>query len=46
MKKLIVKSQLLDRGALERQIAGIGMELSPVIWQHERVYLPSEWIRT
>ncbi len=43
MKKLIVKSQLLDRGALERQIAGIGMEFSPVIWQHERVYLPSEW---
>ncbi len=43
MKKLIVKSQLLDRGAFERQIAGIGMEMSPVIWQHERVYLPSEW---
>lgn len=43
MKKLIVKSQLLDLAAFERQIAGIGMELSPVIWQHERVYLPNDW---
>lgn len=43
MKKLIVKSQLLDRGRFDQQIAGIGMELSPVIWQHERVYLPHDY---
>lgn len=43
MKKLIVKSQLPDRVAFDRQLANIGMELSPVIWQHERVYLPSDY---
>ncbi len=43
MKKLIVKSQLPDRRALDQQIENIGIELSPVIWQHERVYLPSDY---
>lgn len=43
MKKLIVKSQLLDRAALDEQLTSIGMELSPVIWQHERVYLPHDY---
>ncbi len=43
MKKLIVKSQLLDRAAFDHRIASIGLELSPVIWQHERVYLPSDY---
>lgn len=43
MKKLIVKSQLPDRSALDEQLASIGMELSPVIWQHERVYLPNDY---
>ncbi len=43
MKKLIVKSQLRDREALDQQLANIGMELSPVIWQHERVYLPHDY---
>lgn len=43
MKKLIVKSQLPDRAKLDRQLTNIGMELSPVIWQHERVYLPHDY---
>lgn len=43
MKKLIVKSRLVDRAAFDQQIAGIGMELSPVIWQHERIYLPHDY---
>ena len=43
MKKLIVKSQLQNREALDRQLTNIGMELSPVIWQHERVYLPHDY---
>ena len=36
-------SQLPDRVTFDRQLANIGMELSPVIWQHERVYLPSDY---
>lgn len=43
MKKLIVKSQLQDKVALDKQLANIGLELSPVIWQHERVYLPHDY---
>ncbi len=43
MKKLIVKSLLQDRSAFEKQLASIGMEISPVIWQHERIYLPHDY---
>ncbi len=43
MKKLIVKSQLIDRTMLDQQLASIGMEWSPVIWQHERIYLPHDY---
>ncbi len=43
MKKLIVKSQLDNAEPLNQQLEGMGMELSPVIWQHERVYLPSDF---
>ncbi len=43
MRKMIVKSQLADRAAFEEQLAGIGMKLSPVRWQHERVYVPRDF---
>lgn len=43
MKKLIVKSQLMDRMVVDQQLAGIGLEWSPVIWQHERIYLPHDY---
>ncbi len=43
MKKLIVKSQLADREVFLQRMTDLGMELSPVIWQHERVYLPHDY---
>ncbi len=43
MKKLIVKSRLLDEANFVDQIVGTGQELSPVIWQHERVYVPHDY---
>lgn len=43
MKKLIVKSLLASRKDFERRIAGIGSAMSPVIWQHERIYLPHDY---
>lgn len=43
MKMLIVKSRLLDEANFYAQIAGIGEEMSPVIWQHERVYVPHNY---
>ncbi len=43
MKKLIVKSQLKDRRIFDRQIQSIGLKPSEVIWQHERIYCPSDY---
>lgn len=43
MKKLIVKSRLLNEANFLDQIAGIGSEMSPIIWQHERVYVPHNY---
>jgi len=43
MKKLIVKSRLLDEENFKAQIRDTGQELSPVIWQHERVYVPHDY---
>ena len=43
MKKLIVKTWLKERTTFDKQAEGIGMEISPVIWQHERIYLPHDF---
>lgn len=43
MKKLIVKSALRSLPALEEQLGNIGMEFSPVVWQHERIYVPHDF---
>jgi len=43
MKKLVIKSQLVDRTDFEQRAAGIGLEFSPTIWQHERIYVPNDY---
>ncbi len=43
MKKLIIKCQLIDRADFERRAAEIGLEFGPTIWQHERIYVPSDY---
>lgn len=43
MKKLIVKSKLEDKKDLERRLAEVGQVLTPVRWQHERVYVPRDF---
>lgn len=43
MKKLIVKSLLKDRLGFEERARSVGLQFSPKIWQHERVYLPSDF---
>ena len=40
MKKVIVKCKVRDRDRLEKNLEDIGLEFSPVYWQHDRVYLP------
>lgn len=43
MKKLIVKTRLKNEKRFFRQLESIGVELSGVIWQHERIYVPAEY---
>ncbi len=40
MKKVIVKSQLVNPYALVKKLEDIGFEFEPAVWQHERIYLP------
>lgn len=43
MKKLILKSQVADVAKLEQKLANIGSEFSAAVWQHERIYWPSDF---
>lgn len=40
MKKVIVKCKVRDRDRLEQKLEDVGLEFSPVYWQHERIYVP------
>ena len=40
MKKAIVKTKVTDRTILDERMRELGLEFGPVIWQHDRVYLP------
>lgn len=35
-----MKCRVKDRDRLERKLEGVGLEFSPVYWQHERIYAP------
>jgi len=43
MKKVIVKCKVRDRDRLEQKLEDVGLEFSPVYWQHERIYVPREY---
>lgn len=45
MKKLIVKTQLADPERFNNRAERIGLEFSPTIWQHERIYAASDYRR-
>lgn len=40
MKKVIVKVKLKSKEAFEKKLTDIEYKFSPVIWQHDRVYVP------
>lgn len=40
MKKAIIKTKVEDRVILDEKMRELGLEFGPVIWQHDRVYLP------
>jgi len=40
MKKVILKYQLKDRERFEDKLTELDFDLSPIYWQHDRVYVP------
>lgn len=40
MKSLVLKTKLKNRDAFEEKLDKAGFDLSPIFWQHDRVYLP------
>ena len=40
MRKVIVKCKVHDRDRLEKRLEDVGLEFSPVYWQHNRIYVP------
>ena len=40
MKQLILKTKLKGRDEFEAKLDRAGIDLSPIYWQHDRVYLP------
>ena len=45
MKKVILKCELKNRDNFEAKLKDIELEFSPVVWQHDRVYLPRGYKR-
>ena len=40
MKKIIVKCRVRNRNRFEKRLSGVDLKLSPVYWQHDRVFVP------
>lgn len=45
MKKIIIKAKVKNHEEFEKKLEDIDMEFSPIIWQHDRVYLPKGFKR-
>ena len=45
MKKAIVKCEIKNRDLFESKLDRIGLDLSPIYWQHDRVYVPRGYKR-
>ena len=45
MKKVIVKMKLKSREEFENTLTSLGMDFSPIFWQHDRVYVPRNYRR-
>ncbi len=45
MRKTIVKVKLANRDEFEMQIEDLEKDFSPIIWQHDRVYVPRNYKR-
>ena len=40
MKRAIIKTKVKNKEELDRRMQDISLEFGPVLWQHDRVYLP------
>lgn len=45
MKKVIIKTRLENLEGFEESIENLDLDFSPIIWQHDRVYLPRNYKR-
>lgn len=45
MRKVIVKVFLSDRDEFEAKMEDMELEFSPIVWQHDRIYLPRNYKR-
>lgn len=45
MKQLILKTKLRGRDEFETKLDKAGFDLSPIFWQHDRIYLPRGYKR-
>ena len=43
MKKAIIKCKLKNRDNFENKLSEIGLDFSPIYWQHDRVYVPKNY---
>lgn len=43
MKKVILKCKLKSRDDFEQKLSDIDLDFSPIIWQHDRVYVPKNY---
>jgi len=40
MKKIIVKVKLKNKDEFEKKLSDIDLDFTPIIWQHDRIYVP------
>lgn len=43
MKKVILKCKLSNRNDFEQKLSDIDLDFSPIIWQHDRIYVPRNY---
>ena len=44
MKKVILKCKLKNRDSFERKLSDIDLDFSPIYWEHDRIYVPRNYV--
>ena len=43
MKKVIIKCKLKNHNDFEQKLSDINLDFSPIVWQHDRIYVPRNY---